>query len=336
MRAVGGALLLCIFLCLHGGAAAQTPSYEQDLYGKPSLAFRASAKIIRAYFKRPGKLEKEKAEAQAGSYNKNRTHWIPKDGKFRGCEVRRDTIGGVPVVFFQPKRAEAQHVLLYFHGGGYSDGPFLLQGVMLAELAKRTGSLACMVDYRLAPEQPFPAGLNDCMTVYKNLAHERGGQAIDLIGDSAGGGMCMAVTQEAAHLGVDRPRRLLLISPWLLLGSSNPMMDSLDAYDPMLKASGSRQSGLSYAGETSVEDPLVSPYYADLEDFPPMLLLIGTHDILYADAAEFIARAKGEGRPLHAVVAEEMVHVWPIFYGFFPEAERAIGQIADYILAEAP
>lgn len=320
-------IFFMITLCISLPAQLQEmpPLYEQDLYTNPSRTYYRSVKIIRRFVKgKPEKKESEESKLSGG-------YWL-KRKRFNGCTVEDTEIGGIRTQIIRPKTLQSTTAIIYFHGGGYVAGPWRRQFLMMTELAKQTGMTLYVVNYRLAPEHRFPAGLEDCFAVYKALVKEKGAKNLILSGDSAGGGMSMAVTQKAQQESLEVPQKLVLISPWLLVGSRNPEMEAISPIDPLLTYNPNDSTPPAYALPGEFDNPLVSPYYANLEEFPPMLVLIGTWDILWPDCREFLERAKREDADVVAIIGKEMFHVWTIGVGIYKEADYAVSQMAEYIL----
>lgn len=319
-------ILLLLLSCSFQGLAQETKLYDQDLYSKPrSLTYRVSTQVIRTVITQRDKSGSKKEGEATGR------QWFPKKDQYKRCGIEVEEIKGRKVYRLTPKNVFSDKVILYYHGGGYQEGPFVLQWNFLARLAEITGSVAYLVDYRLAPEHPFPAGLDDCYAAFRTLSDRHGADKIILFGDSAGGGMCLAVGQSARQDQKPNAMGMILLSPWLRPGFYDERQEEIAPHDPLLKPNPLQKGAFEYSPDGDFENPLIAPYYADLTGLPPILLLIGTYDILFPECEDFIRKHEGKGYPLKTVVAAKMCHVWPIGVGIYPEGERAVQQMGEWI-----
>ena len=256
---------------------------------------------------------------------------FPLPGDVTRSEV---DLGGVRSVRLQPPGA-GDDILLYFHGGGYGGGSALSHSELAARLARAAGAAAVLPEYRLAPEDPFPAGLDDAVAAYRAILEELDGDASRLLvaGDSAGGGLAVAACIVQRDAGEPLPRALALLSPWLDLTCSSPSWDARFEGDPVLDHS-LREAAERYLGGADARDPLASPLFADLAGLPPTLIQVGTHEILYDDAVSFAERAGGAGVVVELEIGHELIHVWQIF-PITPEAMTATARIGRF-LASGP
>ena len=221
-------------------------------------------------------------------------------------------------------------VLLHFHGGMYCLGSPEIDRVLNAPLSRATGLDTISVDYRLAPEHPFPAAIDDGLAVWAALA-DRGTRVV-VIGESAGGGLAAATALRARAEGLPAPLALVLISPMLDLTGASDTYTTLTAVDPDYGHDPEILLGpaRAYAGDTPLDHPLISPVYADLAGLPPTLVHVGGREILLGDSTRFVqnARAADVDATLH--VLDGGWHNSPIWYGV-PEADHAIAAIAAFI-----
>lgn len=203
-----------------------------------------------------------------------------------------------------------------------------------------TPALACgcevlSVDYRLAPEHPHPAALEDASTVYRHLVSQGTDPAsVILAGDSAGGGLVAALLLALRDAGDRMPAGALLLSPWLDLTVSSDSITALAADDPILTADSLATSAHAYAGD-GLKDPLVSPVFADPAGLPPLLILTSTADILVDDSRTFAKRARAAGVQVDLDVERGLIHVWPAIDGL-PEAAHALDRISAWIRETQP
>jgi acetyl esterase/lipase len=224
----------------------------------------------------------------------------------------------------------AEGVVLYLHGGAYVTGTGRSRASIASYLAAATGAAVLSLDYRLAPEHPYPAGLEDALTGLARCA-DIGGDAVAVAGDSAGGGLTLATLVQCRDRGLPMPRCAVLFSPWAdLTMTSRAVTDNADA-EAMLRADRLSESAAWYAGDLPVEDPQVSPRFALLDGLPPLQVLVSGHEVLLDDAigvAESVARSGGQ---VELQVWPEIFHAWPVATGAVPEADAAVRQAGRFI-----
>jgi acetyl esterase/lipase len=252
----------------------------------------------------------------------------------RRVSVSPAEIDGVPAEWLIPRDAPDDRALLYLHGGGWMVGSARMYRSFVSKLAFSCRTRALVIDYRLAPEHPFPAALDDCIAAYDHLV--AGGvrpERIVVAGDSAGGNLTLALLVVLRDGGKPLPGAAVVISAVTDLTASGDSYQSRAEVD--LYAGGHEDDTLArwYAGEYPLDHPLVSPLFADLHDLPPLLLHVGDHEILLDDATRFAARARDSGVDATLVVWPEMFHVFHTFTPFIPEARQANREIAEFIRA---
>ncbi len=242
------------------------------------------------------------------------------------------TIGGVPCLAVTPARVHPSRTLLYCFGGGFVVGSPFEDLTITAFLAEHTGATVQCIDYRLAPEHPYPAALEDGMAVYRALAARDGMQNIALAGESAGGGLALALLQRARQEGLPLPVSLALLSPWCDLTDQG---DSIDAgRDPMLLAAHVRIFAQAYASGRSLKDPGVSPLYGDFDQsFPRTLITSGTRDLLLSGCTRLSRKMRAAGIAVELRVWESMWHVFE-FFAEVPEGQDSLGEIAGFLNAQ--
>lgn len=241
----------------------------------------------------------------------------------------RVELGGVGCALLEPPGA-GEDVLFYLHGGGYGGGSAKSHGELAARLARAAGAVAYLPEYRLAPEHRFPAALDDALAAYRALIAEVGDATRVVVGgDSAGGGLAVAMAVAIRDAGEPLPRALALLSPWLDLTCTSPSWDSRFEGDPVLDHH-LRDSAKDYLGEADPRDPLASPLFADLQGLPPTLILVGTHEILYDDALSFADVATEQGVNVELEIGHELIHVWPIF-PITPEAVASTARVGRFL-----
>ena len=222
-------------------------------------------------------------------------------------------------------------VVLYFHGGGYAIGSPRSHRHLAAAIARAAGTRALLLDYRLAPENPFPAALDDAVAAYQwLLARGIAPGRIVLGGDSAGGGLTVATLLALRDRGVPRPAGGVCISPWVDLTCSGASYLTKAAADPIVTRDGVEAMAQAYAGDGDRKAALVSPLYADLRGLPPLLVHVGSDEVLLDDAIGLGARARAAGVDVTVEEWPQMVHVWHWFLPILDEAEKAIAGIGAF------
>ena len=245
--------------------------------------------------------------------------------------IAEESVGGVAIERISAtEQPRTDIVILHFHGGMYCLGTPEIDRVLNAPMARATGMDVVSVDYRLAPEHPFPAAVDDALAVWQALTND--GTRIIVLGESAGGGLAAAATIAARDHGLPAATALLMISPMLDLTGASDSYRTLAEADPdyghdieILLA-----PGRAYAAGTPLDHPLVSPMYADLQHLPPTLIHVGTREVLFGDAARFARSARRAGSPVALHALDGGWHNSPIWYGV-PEADAAIADFAAFI-----
>jgi epsilon-lactone hydrolase len=223
-------------------------------------------------------------------------------------------------------------VILYLHGGAYVNKTPAFHRRYVRHLASLTNTRALMVDYRLAPEHPFPAALDDAVTAYKwLLSSGYKSEQIVIAGDSAGGGLSAACLLSCREQNLPQPAAAVLLSPWLdLAGTGNSILRLEDA-DKQLHWENLEKSARAYYDKFPPTHPLVSPLFGDLNDLPPILIIAGGREILLDDSLRFADRLSMGECEVELIVQPDMGHVWLVFQPFIPEAEAANLHLAEFI-----
>jgi len=243
-----------------------------------------------------------------------------------------DVLGGVPVEWASVCGKSTDRVVLYFHGGGYCLGSIATHRALVGNLARAASARVASVEYRLAPEHPFPAAVDDAVAAYRALLATGIDPArIALAGDSAGGGLTAAALLGLRDRGDPLPACAVCISPWLDLSCSGPSMRTRVEQDPIVAPAQLRKLAEVYLGGASSREPLASPLFAELSGLPPVLVHVGTAETLLDDSIRFAERARAAGVDVSLEVWDEMVHVWHAFAPLLPEADRAVAGIGEYV-----
>jgi acetyl esterase/lipase len=222
--------------------------------------------------------------------------------------------------------------IYYLHGGGYSIGSVNTHATMISAIARASKARAFAIDYRLAPEHPFPAALDDALAGYRwLLAQGIDPKSIVIGGDSAGGGLAAALLLAIRDEGEKVPAGAVLLSPWTDLTGSGESQKTRADLDPMIPAfEGVSPMALWYIGDRSGTDPLISPLFADLHGLPPILIHVGDHEVLLSDSTRYAEKAKAAGVDVTLKVWDEMIHVFQ-FFPMLPEGQQAIAEIGEWV-----
>ena len=248
------------------------------------------------------------------------------------AEVSVETlsIAGIQADWLREGDASSTRTVLYLHGGGYVMGSRVSHRALAARLAVAAQAQVLVPDYRLAPEHPFPAALHDSLTCWRWLQDRGDGTGgLSLAGDSAGGGLALATVLSLRDAGAALPDCVVAMSPWTDLLATGDSATSGEVNDPLFTLEGIRAGGRLYAGD-AVADPLASPLLADLRALPPLLLQVGTRELLLSDSTRFADRARTAGCSVTLEVEPELIHVWQMF-AHLPEAIAAMQRQGAFI-----
>lgn len=253
----------------------------------------------------------------------------------RGVRRARGSLGGVPAEVVCAAGSPGPHRVLYLHGGGYLVGSPASHRALLAGLSRATGTPVHALDYRLAPEHPFPAALDDAVAAFRAL-REAGHPAsrIAVAGDSAGGGLATALVLRLRATGDELPGSVGLISPWLDLECTSPVLARNAASDAMLDPSWLPNAARDYRGATGGTAPELRPLEADLSGLPPLHVVAGSDEVLVDDADRFVDRARSAGATVTYHRADGMWHAFPVLAGTLREADRALDELGAHLRAD--
>ena len=241
--------------------------------------------------------------------------------------------GGVKAEWIVPPGAANDRVVLYLHGGGYVMGSINTHRAMIARVARASQARALALDYRMAPEHPFPAAVEDSTAAYRwLLAQGYKPSKIAISGDSAGGGLTLATLLALRDAGVPLPAAAAPISPWTDMEGTGASVKTRAAKDPMVGSASLLPMGKMYIGDHNPKDPLASPLYGDYRGLPPLLIQVGDAEVLLDDSTRVAQRAKAAGVKVDLEVWDEMIHVWHVFAKILPEGQQAIDKIGKFIV----
>lgn len=250
----------------------------------------------------------------------------------RNLICRKASVGAVPCEWLTFPDAPADKLLFYIHGGGYVSGSPRSHRHLVASLAKQSNISALLIDYRLAPEHPFPAGLTDVLIAYKALLAEGfSAENIIIAGDSAGGGMSLSLLISLRSENIPLPKAAILLSPWTDLTVSGASIENRQHSDPYLRRDAIDLFVKHYCQEASPGHPLISPLFADLQGLPPLFIQAGNDEILLDDSVRLAENARLAGVDVDITVWPHMWHVWQFFIHLLPESRRANRDIVNFI-----
>lgn len=277
---------------------------------------------------------READESQGATEGRRRSFEQMVDGFTIDVPARysRMNAGGVTAEWVTAESASDSRVVLYLHGGGYIIGSPRTHRPLMAELSQASKGRVLGLDYRLAPEHPFPAPVEDSVAAYRWLLNEGYDPArIAVAGDSAGGGLTVAMMVQARYLGLPMPGAAVCISPWVDMEGLGESMETRAAADPMVGKKNLLVSAKTYLGGSNPRAPLAAPLYADLRGLPPMLIQVGDAEVLLDDSTRLAGIAREAGVEVEMDVWDDMIHVWHLFAPILPEGKQAISQAGEFI-----
>ena len=244
--------------------------------------------------------------------------------------------GGVSGSWLWKKNADTSKIVLYLHGGGYVFGGYGSHGEIASEMADIVGGRALLLEYRLAPEHPFPAAFNDALFSYRWLL-EKGYKSEDifLAGDSAGGGLAVSLLLAVKKNGLPLPKAVCLFSPWVDLTCAAASIDSNALSDCMLSPGALKRFRKHYLGEADPLDERASPIFGDLSGLPPTYVAVGGEEILLDDSKQLVTKIRSFGGRAELSIWHKMPHVFPIFSSVIPEGRLALKEFASFRDAHA-
>lgn len=256
---------------------------------------------------------------------------LPSDVRREPTEIR-----GVAGEWLIPEGCSGDEVILYLHGGGYLFGSPATHRNLTMQLARTARRRVLALDYRLAPENPYPAALEDALSGYRSLLEDEGiaPERIAIGGDSAGGGLALATMLAARQAGLPLPGAAFLYSPWTDLAGTGDSLQRNEASDAMISGKEVHRMSKLYFGAASPRDPFVSPLYGKFHGLPPTLIHVSDNEVLLDDARRLADRAREDGVEVDLRVRERLIHAWPVFVSFrLPEAFETVRETAHFLEA---
>ena len=248
-----------------------------------------------------------------------------------GTQTTAVDAGGLDAVRIAARQSRNDRCVLYFHGGGYTNGSAPLFRDFTWRIAAAARACVLYFDYRLAPEHPFPAAVEDAVAAYRWLADRLEPRHIAFMGDSAGGGLALATLHKLRDQGHALPAAVVAVSPWTDLALTGPSLRANAEADPMLRVDALPMLAGYYLAGADPTDPYASPLYGDPSGFPPTLIQVGSDEILHDDAARMADKMKAAGCEVEIEVWPRMPHAWHLYARILPEGRQAIEQIGTFL-----
>jgi phosphinothricin tripeptide acetyl hydrolase len=252
------------------------------------------------------------------------------------CTAEPVTAGGVPGEWVSAPGADPGRNVLYLHGGGYTIGSIKTHRCLAGWVSRAAKARVLIIDYRLAPEHPFPAAVDDSLAAYRFMLDSGVNPARTVVaGDSAGGGLAVAALLAIRDAKLPLPAAAVCLSPWVDMEGTGESMKTKADVDPMVGPN-LADMAKAYLGGKDLRTPLASPLYADLKGLPPMLIQVGTAEVLLDDSSRLAQRAREAGVEVVYEPWENMIHVWQIFVPMLDESKQAVERIGEYIRSKTP
>ena len=254
------------------------------------------------------------------------------------ADIKREVVsaGGVKAEWVSAPDEDAGRAVLYLHGGGYVIGSINTHRSLAARLSRASKARVLVIDYRLAPEHPHPAAVDDSVAAYRWMLTQGLKPArIAVAGDSAGGGLTVATLLAIRDAKLPLPGAGVCLSPWVDLEGIGESMTTKASVDPIVQKAGLLQMAAAYLAGKAPRTPLAAPLYADLSGLPPLLIQVGTAETLLDDASRLAERARKAGVTVSYEPWESMIHVWHLFAPMLDEGQQAIDRIGEFVRKQA-
>jgi monoterpene epsilon-lactone hydrolase len=248
-----------------------------------------------------------------------------------GVEATETDAGGVPAIRCTPDSGATSPLVVYFHGGGYRMGSARAWRCYCSHLAALSGATVLVVDYRLAPEHPFPAAVDDALAAYRFALSGAPAESVVVAGDSAGGGLAAALVLAARDAGLPRPAGLMCCSAWVDLRNNAPSYESRADVDALFSKASADEAAALYLQGAAADDPLASPALGDWTGAPPTLVQVGDAEVLLDDSARLAAGLRAGAASVEHRVFDGMAHVFQLSYPSTPESVAAVERMAAFI-----
>ncbi len=277
---------------------------------------------------REKEIKKRVEESRVGLVELARLAPLFKDTKLENVDA-----GGVPAAWMITPEVAKDRAILYLHGGGYIEGSITSHQDLAQRISKVSKTRVLILDYRLAPEHPFPAALEDSISAYEWLINSKGYNPKNLIiaGDSAGGGLTIATLVKLRDQGVPLPAAAVCLSPWTDLALTGDSMKLKLHEDPFVSPDGLMFDARLYLGKADPKNPFASPLYANFKGLPPLCIQVGSAEILLDDATRLAKRAREADVEVQLDIWEDMIHMFQAFAVIAPEGTEGINKIGEFI-----
>jgi acetyl esterase/lipase len=302
---------------------------EPNPGAKPAMSWQAA--ILRSLLRVEKRLLSRRLTPIATSRKRLKLIEPFVPGPPRGTRTIAVDAGGVAAVQVAVHEARSDRCVLFFHGGGYAIGTARLYRDFLWRIGVAARAHVLYFDYRLAPEHPFPAALDDAIVVYRWLVERFDPRHIAFFGDSAGGGLALAALQKLRDEAFALPAAAVAASPWTDLALTAPSLQANAAADPMMDAAKLPGLARSYAAGADPRNPYISPLYGNPAGLPPTLIQVGSDEILRDDAVRMAEKMRLAGCDVHIEVWPKMPHVWQLYARLLPEGRDAIERIGAFL-----
>lgn len=257
-----------------------------------------------------------------------KTYTLPADLELQST-IKQDTLNGMQVFILSPTDTDSKKQILYLHGGAYINQPTNYHWKFLDKVVTGTNATITVPIYPKAPEHQYKESFDKVLPIYEDLLNVTESKNLVIMGDSAGGGLALALSQVLLENNIQQPSNIILLSPWLDITMKNPKIPSLEDKDPMLGAYGLEQMGKAWAGDKDPNNYMLSPINGAIKGLGKITLFVGTHELFLVDAQRFRDMATGQGVAINYFEYEKMNHVFPVYP--IPEAKKATEQIVDII-----
>ena len=247
-------------------------------------------------------------------------------------QCQQISLDGMVAEWIYPDTCRKDSAILFLHGGGYNLCSINTHRELAAHIAKESGAKVLLIDYRLAPEHPFPGALEDAISAYRWLL-DNGftGKQIAMAGDSAGGGLALATTISLRDAGDPLPSSIACVAPWTDLCMTGDSIKSKSDVDPLVKTESAKVWAKNYLGNNDPRNPLISPLYADLKGLPNLLIHVGTDDMLLDDSRRIAQKAHDAGVKVTLTIYDKLWHVFHLNVKAMPEAKKAVAEFGSFI-----
>ena len=253
------------------------------------------------------------------------------------CTRIKVDVDGIPGEWISSDKSEHGRVILYLHGGGYVIGSPKTHRELVYRIARASGARVLSLDYRLAPENPFPAAVDDALSAYSWLLNTGIDPArISIMGDSAGGGLTLVLLQKIRDLNLPSPACAICLSPFADLSCSGTTMESREKRDPMLDKEQLLGYSRLYACNRDLKNPEISPLFGNFSDLPPILIQVGSEEVLLDDSRRIYKKSVKTNTDVTLEIFPGMFHVWQLTSSFLPQGKNAINKISSFIKMHIP